>query len=134
MAKEKTSRGSLVALAALALVAALFVGGWFALRPDTQAGSKELSVQVVHGDGSTKDFTLHTDAEYLGDALLAEGLIAGEEGPYGLTLLTVDGEDAIWDVHNAYWALFIGEEYATTGVSDTPVKDGDSFKLVYTNA
>ena len=87
---------------------------------------------VVHADGSQKVFEYTTDAEYLDDALMEEGLIAGEEGPYGLTLITVDGEDAVWETDNAYWSLYIGQEYATTGLSDTPVNDGDVFKLEYT--
>jgi hypothetical protein len=44
----------------------------------------------------------------------------------------VDGEDAVWETDNAYWSLYIGQEYATTGLSDTPVNDGDVFKLEYT--
>lgn len=121
------------ALIALVACIAMMMGVWMTNRPETTAGSKAYTVTVVHSDGSEKVFEYTTDAEYLGDALLAEGLIAGEEGPYGLTLITVDGENAVWETHNAYWALFIGEEYATTGVSDTPVNDGDSFTLAYTN-
>ena len=45
---------------------------------------------------------------------------------------TVDGEKADWSVDQSYWALYIGDDYATTGVDTTPIHDGDSFKLVYT--
>ena len=121
-------------LAAVALVAvvALMLGVWFATRPETQQGATTSTVPVVHSDGTEKSFTYHTDEEKLGPSLLAEGLIAGEEGAYGLTVITVDGEDAVWDTDSAYWCLLIGEEYSNTGVSDTPVYDGSSFKLVYT--
>ena len=127
------NKKTILALAAFVLIAALLLGLWAANRPETAEGAKAFTVTVVHSDGSEKVFSYTTDAEYLADVLLAEGLIAGEDGPYGLTLLTVDGEDAIWDVHHAYWCLYIGEEYATTGVSDTPVYDGSSFTLAYTN-
>lgn len=123
----------IVAVVALVVCIAVVLGIWMANRPETTTGSKAYTVTVVHKDGSEKDFAYTTDEEYLGAALVAEGLIAGEEGPYGLTLITVDGEDAVWETDNAYWALYIGEEYATTGVDTTPVNDGDSFKLVYTN-
>ena len=121
-------------VAAVALIAciAVVLGIWMANRPETSDGSKAYTVTVVHADGSEKVFQYTTDARYLGEALLAEGLIAGEEGPYGLTVITVDGEDAVWDTDSAYWSLYIGEEYATTGVSETPVNDGDTFKLEYT--
>ncbi len=123
----------LLALGAFVAVIAVLLGVWAANRPETSTGSKAYTVTVVHADGSEKVFEYRTDEEYLGDALLAEGLIAGEDGPYGLTLLTVDGEDAIWDVHHAYWSLLIGQDYSNTGVSDTPVHDGGSYTLVYTN-
>ena len=45
---------------------------------------------------------------------------------------TVDGELADWNVDQGYWALYIGEEYATTGIDLTPIHDGDSFSLEYT--
>lgn len=49
-------------------------------------------MEVVHKDESTKTFTYHTDAEYLGEVLLAEGLVEGDESEYGLMITTVDGE------------------------------------------
>jgi len=122
----------IIAVVAVMVVIALFVGVYLATRPETSQGAKTFTVEVVHSDGKTKTFTYHTDEEYLGPVLLAEGLIAGEPGPYGLTLLTVDGEDAIWEESGAYWALYVGAEYATTGVDTTPVNDGDAFKLEYT--
>lgn len=122
----------LLAVVALVAVAAIFLGVYFTTRPETTQGAKTYTVTVVHGDGTSKDFTCHTDEEYLGDALVAEGLISGYESEYGLTVETVDGETASWDEAKAYWALYVGEEYAMTGVSATPVNDGDSFKWVYT--
>lgn len=118
---------------ALAVVIGLMAGVWFATRPETEAGSKAYTVTVVHKDGSVKDFFYRTDEEFLAGALLEEGLISGEEGPYGLTIITVDGEDAVWATDNAYWAIWIGEEMAMTGASETPVYDGSSFKLEYTS-
>lgn len=122
----------ILAVVALVAVAAIFLGVYFATRPETTQGAKTYTVTVVHGDGTSKDFTYHTDEEYLGDALVAEGLISGSDSEYGLMVDTVDGETASWDADQAYWAFYIGEESAMTGVSTTPVNDGDSFKWVYT--
>ena len=47
-------------------------------------------------------------------------------------ITTVDGETADWNADQSYWALYIGQEYASTGADTTPVNDGDSFGLVYT--
>ena len=116
---------------ALCLVIALMVGIWFVTRPETQQGSKTITVTVVHADKSEKVFTYHTDAEYLGELLYAEKLIQAEGMDEGMFNI-VDGEKADWNENKSYWSLYEGEEYAVQGVDTTPIKDGDSFKLVYT--
>ena len=45
---------------------------------------------------------------------------------------SVDGEKAVYEDDGAYWALFVGEEYAMQGIDLTPVNDGDTFRLEYT--
>ncbi len=127
--KNKKLWLGLVAL--IAAVAVLF-GVYMAAKPETTQGSKTITVSVTHKDGSEKNFTYHTDEEYLGPCLLAEGLVEGENGSFGLMITTVDGETADWNADQSYWALYIGQEYASTGADTTPVNDGDSFGLVYT--
>lgn len=121
-----------IALIALVAVIAIMVGVFVSTRPETSAGTKNIIVTVIHKDGTEKVFEYSTEEKYLGPVLLAEGLAEGEEGPYGLVIDAVDGETASWDADQSYWALFIGEEYATTGADSTPVNNGDAFKLVYT--
>ena len=121
-----------LAVAALVLVVGLLAGLYLATRPQTSQGAKTFTVTVVHGDGSSKDFTYHTDEEYVGAVLQAEGLIEGEMGDFGLYIHSVDGEQAVYDVDGAYWAFYQGEEYAMQGIDLTPINDGDHFQLVYT--
>ena len=128
---KKNGKLILAAVVVVVLIAA-FAVVWFVTRPATSQGSKTITVEVVHKDGSSRDFTYHTDAEYLGDVLLAEGLVEGDEGDYGLMITTVDGEEAVYETDGAYWAFYVGEEYASLGVDQTPIADGDSFSLVYT--
>ena len=127
----KNKKMIVVALALLVLVAVL-LGVYALTRPETALGAKTFTVTVVHADGSEKEFTYRTEEEYLGPVLLTEGLVEGEMGPYGLAIYTVDGEAAIWEENGAYWALYIGQDYATTGTDTTPVYDGSQFSLVYT--
>ena len=122
----------LVAVLVLIVVIGALFGLYTATRPETAEGAKTVTVTVVHADGSGKDFIYHTDEEYLGPVLMEEGLVVGEVGPYGLMISAVDGEEAVWETNNAYWALFVGEEYATSGADTTPVYDGSTFKLEYT--
>ena len=122
----------IIAAVALVAVVALMLGVWFATRPQTVEGAKEITVTVVHKDGSEKVFTYHTDEEYLGPVLLSEGLVEGEQGPYGLYIKAVDGVTADYDVDQSYWSLYVGQEMAMQGADTTPIADGDSFRLVYT--
>ena len=117
--KNKKLLVSVVAL----LVIGLMAGIWAATRPETQSGSKGYSVTVVHKDGTVKEFAYRTDAEYLAEALLEEKLVEGEDSQYGLTIITVDGEAAVWETDSAYWAIYVGEEMAMTGASEIPVYD-----------
>ena len=119
-------------LTALVLVAALMLGIYLGMRPEAEDGTKEFTVLVVHKSGEEKQFAYATEEDYLGPVMLAEGLIQGEEGAYGLMVTSVDGETADWNVDQSYWALFVGTEYATTGVDTTPVTDGGEYSLVYT--
>lgn len=130
MMKKTTKK--LLAVGVLLCVMAAFAAIYAATRPETAAGEKEITVEVTHSDGVIAEFTYQTNAEYLGVLLLEEGLIEGEAGAYGLYIKVVDGERADYDLDGAYWAFYQGEEYAAQGIDQTPVYDGDTFKLVYT--
>lgn len=94
-------------------------------------GEKTFTLTVEVGEYSVV-FTVNTDKATLDEALLEHNLIAGEDSQYGLTLITVNGIDAVWDTDNAYWAIYIGDDYATTGISEIAVDSGASYKFVYT--
>ena len=120
----------LITLALVALIA-LFLGLYIIAKPEASLGTKEFTVTVVHSDGSEKVFSYRTDAEKLGAFLESEGLIDATGADPGM-FHTVDGEKADWSVNQSYWAFYEGEEYAMTGIYDTPVADGGIYKLVYT--
>lgn len=122
----------LIACLALLLLAGAMLAVYLSARPETAAGTKEITVEVTHADGRRVSFTYQTGAEYLGEVLLSQGLVEGEAGEYGLYLITVDGEDAVYEEDGAYWALYKNGEYAVTGADTTPIADGDVFGLVYT--
>ena len=97
---------------------------------DTALGSGATTVTVeVTAAKKTVTFTLKTNENTLGAALLAEELITGEEGPYGLYVKTVNGILADYDEDQTYWALYINDEYAVTGVDTTPIEQGAVYKL-----
>ena len=121
----------IIAVAALVLVVAALAAVYFATRPNAQEGSKAFTVTVIHADGREKKFDYRTDAEKLGGFLEEKGLIDSQGADQGM-FHTVDGEKADWNVNQSYWAFYIGEDYAMTGIYDTLIEDGAAYKLVYT--
>ena len=124
----KSNQKTLFAVAALAIAAALMLGLWYFSRPQTQDGSKTIVVEVIHADGSGKEFTYHTDAEYLGTVLVEEKLVEGDRGAFGLFITSVDGEEA-QDSLRQFWCVTRGGEQTDTGVDEIPIADGDHFEL-----
>ena len=122
----------LIAIALVAVVAVLATV-YFVTRPETTEGQKTFTVTVVHGDGTSKDFTYTTEKEYVGEVLQEEGLVVGCQGEYGLFMESVDGESAPAD-YSFYWAFYEGDQYAQLGIDQTPIVDGAVYKLVYTDA
>lgn len=102
-------------------------------KEDTElgAGSKTVEVQVVVNDNSVT-FTIHTDAQTLGQALLELGIIEGEDSAYGLYIKKVNGITADYDIDGSYWGFYQNGEYAMSGVDSTNISGGEHFELVYT--
>lgn len=93
-------------------------------------GSKTVTVAVEMEEKSVT-FTVKTDAETVGEALLEHELIAGDEGPYGLYIKTVNGVRADYDKDGFYWAFYVGEDYAMQGIELTPIDESAAYRLVY---
>ena len=85
-------------------------------------GKTQFNFTVVDKDGKETAFDIHTDKTTVGDALLELGLIAGEEGAYGLYVKQVNGITADYDVDQTYWAFYINGEYAMSGVDTTTIE------------
>ncbi len=94
-------------------------------------GAKTITVEVT-AEEKTVVFTVKTDADTVGAALLELGLIAGDAGEYGLYVKTVNGMLADFDVDQTYWAFNIGGEMAMTGVDQTEITEGTVYQLVRT--
>ncbi len=120
--------GALIAL--IAVIAVLYA----VFRDKPVEGSKSVTLQVVNQEGQTSEYPVKTDAEYLLQAMEeAEGLtFDGEEGEFGFTLYTINGETHNWNVDGSYWSIYVNGDYAENGVSSQPVEDGDVFKFEYT--
>ena len=128
---QSSSKKILLSLAALLAVIAVLSGVYLFTRQATTAGSKTITVEVVHKDLSVKEFTYQTDREYLGEALSDEGLVSGEVGAYGMFITTVDGETA--DASNQeWWCITKNHEMLNTSADQTPIADGEQYELTLT--
>ena len=99
-------------------------------EPPAEAVSFTVIVTDLEGNETTFEYT--SSAANLGEALVAEGLVVGHEASYGLYIDSVNGIAADWDKDQTYWAFYINGEYATTGISDTPITAGTTYNLTLT--
>lgn len=131
--KASRSRGPILALIVLLAVVGVCLTLWLARRPETAEGTKTLSIQVVHGDGSAKDFEFRTEAKNLAQALLEhEPLgVKGDDSQFGLYIQTVDGETAS-DADQTFWSVSKDGVALTVGTSSQPISDGERYELTLT--
>lgn len=97
-------------------------------------GENRFMLTVTFKDGNMKAYNVSTDETTVGAALSALGLIEGEQGDYGLNVITIDGERADYNEDGAYWAFYVNGEYAQTGVDSTEIAEGSTYHFTYTPA
>lgn len=101
-------------------------------RSDKEFGKGEKTIEVeVKVEEQSVTFTINTDAETLGDALLEHELIAGEDSQYGIYVKSVNGIVADYDVDKSYWGFYQNGEYLMSGVDTTAIVGGEHFEIVY---
>lgn len=124
----KNQRKIIISLAMLVIaIAALFGIYQFTKTPAT-AGEKSITVEVVHKDETVKDFKFDTSREFLGEVLVDESLVEGENGAYGLFITTVDGETAD-DSNQEWWCITKEGSQVNTSADQTPIANGDKYEL-----
>ena len=123
----------LIAIAAFIILLLTVFLVWHFHRPVPVEGIKTITLEVVHGNGTSASFTLNTEAGTLGDALkAADGLVSGDNGHSGLMVNTVDGETADWNRDRSWWCLTKNGERVDTGVDSTVISDGEHYEFTYT--
>ena len=101
-------------------------------REDTTFGSGAKTITVeVKAQKQQVTFTIKTDKDTVGAALLEHNLITGEDGAYGMYIKAVNGITADYDADQSYWAFYINGEYAMTGVDSTQITEGTTYRLEY---
>ncbi len=117
---------SAIVLVAL-LVGAVFL--WKGCSAKPQTGSKALTFEVVLQDGTSKEYPIRTDAEYLADALVEEGLVTyAEDGMY----TTIAGVTADWNKDQGWWNIRKDGTALIVGMNEQPIADGEHYEAIYT--
>ena len=126
---KKIIMGVIVLIAAIAL----FLGLYMKFKPQAEAGGKNITIEVIDDAGKSTMYEVATDAEYLREAFEdADGLeVLGDESEFGLTITSVNGLEADFNVDSAYWNIMVNGEYGQYGADSQIVTDGDAFQLVY---
>lgn len=109
----------------------IWEGATYTADKELGSGAKTFIFKVEQNDKSVT-FTIHTDKDTVGAALIEHGLIEGEDGAYGLYVKKVNGIVADYDVDQSYWAFYEGESYAMNGVDTTAINEGAVYRFVYT--
>ncbi len=125
------NKKTVISLIVLVVVVALLAAVLIMTRPGGTWGPKAFTLEIVHKDGQTKTLELTANEEFLGEYLEKQGIIEGAEGPYGMYIAKVEGEKAVYEEDNAYWAFYVDGEYAALGVDQTPIENGKVYKLAY---
>ena len=128
---SKKTRNIIIAVAVLLV---LVIGALVLFnqnKPAAQQGDKNITVIVVHGDESQKEFAINTSSENLRGALEEQKLVEGSDSEYGLYVITVDGETAD-EAAQQWWCFTKGGEKLMTGVDDTMIADGDQYEITLT--
>lgn len=87
-------------------------------------GEKMFYFSVFDSDGNERKAQIYTDCETVGDALIELDLIAGESSEYGLYVKSVDGITLDYAEDGKYWAFYVDQDYAMTGVDSTEIEYG----------
>lgn len=90
-------------------------------------GQTSFYFTVVDKDGKETKFEIKTDKTTVGEALLDEGLIAGEDSEYGLYVKTVNGVTLDYNTDGKYWAFYENGSYAMSGVDSTEITAGSTY-------
>ncbi|MBP1755255.1 MAG: hypothetical protein H6Q59_1653 [Firmicutes bacterium] len=131
MKQNKNLLKALIACAAFVVIIVAMLLVYNQFKPGTVKGAKEVTIQVVIPDEETKEFTLHTDAEYLRQALEEENLIKGTDGDYGLFITEVNGRVA-QDTNQEWWCITKEGGQVNTSVDSIAIADDDQYELTLT--
>ena len=96
---------------------------------DTTLGEGATTFKMVVKAGEKSiTFTVNTDKETVGAALLEHKIIEGENGMY----TKVNGITADYNSDQSYWSFYLNDAFANEGMDTTKIEKDATYKLEYT--
>jgi hypothetical protein len=128
MKSNKKLLGLIIAFAIVVLAGITMFLVYSNFNPKAKEGSKEIVVQVINPNAQNKEYTIHTDAQYLRQALEDEKMIKGTEYDFGLLITEVDGYVAD-GTNQEWWCITKDGEEVNYGVDEIAISDGDHYEI-----
>ena len=102
-----------------------------AAAQDIGEGARTFRFEITDEDGNILAWIVRTNAKTLGEALDEHGFLERDDS--GM-VSHVNGIRADFFEDGAYWALFIGDDWAMEGVDTLTIKEGVTYAFVFTAA
>jgi len=99
---------------------------------DIGQGNTVFRFEVIDDEGNVSVWNVSTDEQTVGDALVAVGLIDGDESAFGLMVTEVNGLASDFEANESWWKLLIDGAEAMEGVSSIEIETGKVYAFVYT--
>ncbi len=127
--KKRRKRRIITVIVAVLILAVAFGAVWVA-NPEIFNSKKTVTVEVHHSDGLVETFEITTKKAYLDGVLKEEELASIADDC--VTAAGREGKEIAHSENGDYWVLYVGDELSEKGVSQVPVEDGKTYKLVFT--
>ncbi len=92
-------------------------------------GDTQFDFTVIGKNGKETYFEVSTNKTTVGEALLEVGLIEGDVEQYGLYVKAVNGITLDFNADGLYWAFYVNDDYAMSGVDTTEIKSGERYSF-----
>ena len=122
----------LAVILCIVLIAASAIMLWSCSDKNTLGkGATSFKIEITNEKGEVKKYTIKTDSETVGDALIDVKLIPEDSKAAGY-FETLDGVKADYAADGSYWGFYVdGKMYMDGGVFDVKVEKGATFEFKY---
>ncbi len=134
--KNSSKKVAILSIACVVLVALIAVL-YFLVLPKFDLAPKNITIKVTSSTGSSTEYRIRTRAKSLMQAMdeLASQnstfSFVKNDGENGTVIETVNNERALFVEDNAYWAIYVNDEFGKYDVDSQPIVNGYVYEWRY---